>query len=53
MATRVLILEPDEDLLAEIVAYIRRTTDFDCEGTSTGDHCIEQLSRFQPKVEIW
>ena len=52
MATRVLILEPDEDLLAEIVAYIRRTTDFDCEGTSTGEQCIKEVSRFQPHILV-
>lgn len=52
MTMRVLILEPDEELLSEMLAYIRRTTDFDCEAASTGEQCIDRLDEFRPDVLV-
>jgi DNA-binding response OmpR family regulator len=52
MATRVLILEPDEDVLLAITAYLQRTTDFDCESVTSGQQCIEMLEQFRPDVLI-
>jgi DNA-binding response OmpR family regulator len=52
MATRVLIVEPDEDVLFAITEYFRRTTDFDCESTTSGQQCIDKLEAFGPDVLI-
>ena len=52
MATRVLILEPDEDVLFVITEYLRRTTDFDCESATSGQQCIDMLDRFRPDVLV-
>ena len=52
MATRVLILEPDEGVLFAITAYLQRTTDFECESATSGEQCIDKLERFRPDVLI-
>ncbi|MCP4784813.1 MAG: response regulator transcription factor [Fuerstiella sp.] len=52
MAIRVLILEPDEDVLSEIEAYFRRMTDFDCVGVTSGRRCIDSLESFRPDILV-
>ena len=50
MAIRVLILEPDEELLDSFKSYFCRATDFDVRFTARGEDCISQLQRFSPHV---
>ena len=47
---RVLILEPDEELLDSFKSFFRRVTDFDVRFTACGEKCIEQLRSFSPHV---
>ena len=50
MAVRLLILEPDEELLESFRAYFERATDFELRLTGNAEDCIEQLRSFVPQV---
>ena len=50
MAVRLLILEPDEELLESFRGYFERATDFEVRLTGNALDCIEQLRSFVPQV---
>ena len=52
MGIRVLILEPDEQLLESFQTYFAQMTDFEVQVTTRGDDCVEKLRRFRPDVFV-
>ena len=50
MAVRLLILEPDDELLESFRGYFQRATDFEVRLTGNAEDCIKQLRSFVPQV---
>ena len=50
VTVRLLILEPDEELLESFRGYFERATDFEVRLTANAKDCIEQLRSFVPQV---
>jgi hypothetical protein len=47
---RLLIVEPDEEVLESHLAFFQRTTDFELESAGDSKDCIEKLIVFVPHV---
>lgn len=52
MIARVLVLEPDTELLESFRTYFERATDFDVRLTACGEVCISELRDFSPHVLV-
>ena len=50
MTVRLLILEPDKELLESFRVYFERATDFEIRLSGNAEDCIEQLRSFSPQV---
>lgn len=50
MLIRVVILEPDQELLESFRAYFSRFTEFDVRYSVNGDECISLIDSFRPHV---
>lgn len=50
MRIRLLILEPNEDVLESYVAYFVRTTDFNLDSTTNGRECLSKIENFRPDM---
>jgi len=52
MPVRVLVLEPDVDLMESFQDHFAKSTEFHTRLTANGDECIELLASFRPDVFV-